>query len=473
MLANGNKPSDACLELLRRLCNDFATTLPCDMSFQRLRAAERDRPGNQVDLVARRLGSARRKVLSKDSNDTEVAVDAAPELNSTAWKRMPCGKRFFAPTVSKCSTTLKSIKGYGVAPWASFNAASEQTLAGQSELATHCHKHGMDKGPRSWRSALLRPGWLVYNKKELGVCLHFVVHASNNISLLWPAELVKVGKARMWKLKHLTDLRELKWHPVTDFNDWMALPLKAISCAHLFAANGHKLPEPFPATVQMQAAARPIPVLTMAAEAAFEGVSADLISKMLVEEYKVALGPSWKYPEKLARLIMSVLKCSELAACDIIEEKRDFTVDASQFAAAILGSDQIEDVLTLAQLKDKDEMLGEFESLEAERAAIMLHVKTVRSKKGTIRKRAPVKWPSHDSDMPAREELLAKYFPPGFNLLRSTFDARWRVHCKRWSCSRSWGSLGSEWACVKACCVAAWSRAEATLPVACHVEGLS
>ena len=476
LVDNGWQITDELNMFLVKINSQLGSTTPVEVSFQKNRRAEAQRPDKVVNSLMCWQHPVRAHVLSHDFGFREVDMESVAENPSIKACRIPA--TMFNPPSKRQSMNFRTIVGRGNAQHPSFSPGSSKQLVEDLHLTVYLKDQGLlDQGCRCWRSKLMVPGLVVYCKKYHGGKVFFSLGVHANCCCLWPAERTQAGgqvPAGMYQLMPLKSCADLTWAPIIGFADWKVLETKAISPVHAFCLNNRKPLDPLPSTLRLQVGRRPRPLIEVAAMAGFWQLKADFIDKLLREEYATRLQGT-PFPERVLTLIELVLGCSREEGAEILEAR---TIEAPILDGGeeVLASEECQAMMSKDEQQECDRALDGAAKAQAGTKDFARLVKSVRlsakGKKAAKPKRPPVAWPG-DGPRAVLEDHLNSLMPSGYYIRRDPFNGRWRAHhtTSPWSCGRSWGA-GQEAVCTKSCVIAAWARAEELEGQECHVTGL-
>lgn len=453
---------------LKKLFSGFGCTLLSEISFQRDRRCEHERPDKHVTSVKAWHTVVEQQVLSATFNFREVSLDSVAEPNSKGKASLP--DSMFRPVHGRQTVDLKAMVSVGKAKFPSFTPESARSMAENLQAARY-HIGDLAACSGCWRSQFLYRGCLVWKQKPVKESkLYFSMGAYSTAALLWPAEVFKVGSNRLWGLAEIASAAELRWAAVSKLDEWALLPAVPISPATLWSSNGKQLPHSPPPTLLRQSEKRPIGLLKYGAQNAFFRMRADILDKLAKDELDLSFEQGTYFPQRLLTIVMKILECPQEEALKILES-RTFKVDLVSGAESVLESDELQGCLTQAAAKEMNTLLQQLETSKAQEA---MFKELLVEKRGAGRKRRAVKFVG-DGERAMVPSSFTEFLPlPTSRLYRDTFNGRWIVWYDRhskWSSSKSWGS-GREWPCVLAVLQAVWDHHTDITGEKCHIIGL-
>ena len=218
-------------------------------------------------------------------------------------------------------------------------------------------------------------------------------------------------------------------------------------------------------------------LLEYAAKNCFFDFNLDLLHKIASHELSLDVDKEIQKSELILKLVCAVLRCSEDAGLDILEQN---LVQVQCSHADLLSVAMQDDIVDDADRDKVDSYVKGVQNQEKEDEEIKETIRQHRRRSSgdqQKRKRKPVKLPG---DKAWTADLVKLYLPPTGNVLRDEFNGRWRVWVgttsvtgRRWSTSVSWGVSKSDGDCVTECLRAAWAHYLKTHPQdSCPIEDL-
>lgn len=459
---------------LTRIFSDFGSTCPVETSFQKTRRCESERPDKHLTGLQCWMKPVFADVLQKDFSFHSVSMESVPEQPSKTKARIP--RAFFKSSAKRQSVPCRSLVGKGRTPHPSFSAGSSRVLAEEMELLHFLHTRGlMARAALSWRSKIMQPGMLVYNRalKKDKVFMSFGAYSC--CACLWPAKRVvteKPNSVATYVLEAIETVDELLWAPVLEFKDWTVLECPPVSPMHFFLKNGRKPITTWPQSFRVQVEDRPQPLLRVAAKRAFWRLPAEFIDRLIADEYALELPPKTTFPRRLLAVIEAVLECTPLEATNILEQ-RCTAADLVENCAEIMESEEVQNMMNKDDLKDHQKDVENQVKFAEKCAFFAEEIKNRRQELGhePSRTRKMVRFLG---DRSCTEEAANKLCPPGYYIRRIPEDARWRIFSRigKWTNSHAWGPTNAERTCVAACLREAWKRCESLNGPKCHIENL-